>query len=87
MLFVGLSLLISPLTFLVQLGEALPGPLKIIAIPGQIILNIYEALSFAGSLLLTILMTFFVWSIINHPLISVFVGGLLVGLILYFRKK
>jgi hypothetical protein len=87
MLFIGLSLIVSPLTALVQLGETLPFPLKILAIPGQIILNIYETLSFFGSLLLTILMTFLVWTIINMPKLSVLVGGLLVGLIMYFNKK
>ncbi len=87
MLFIGLSLLISPLTFLNQLGDALPGPLKLLAIPGKIIATIYETFSFFGSLLLTILMTFLVWSIINHPIISVFIGGMIVGLLLYFHKK
>ncbi len=87
MLLVGLSLLISPLTYLNQLGDALPGPFKILAIPGKIIASLYNSLSFVGSLLLTLLMTFFVWSIINHPLISVVIGGLIVGLLLYFNKK
>ena len=87
MLLVGLSLLISPLTYLNQLGDALPGPFKIFAIPGKIIASLYNSLSFVGSLLLTLLMTFFVWSIINYPLISVVIGGLIVGLLLYFNKK
>ena len=87
MLFGGLSLLISPLTFLNQLGDALPGPLKLLAIPGKIIASIYNTLSFFGSLILTLLMTFLVWSIINMPLVSILVGSLLVGLILYFNKK
>jgi hypothetical protein len=87
MLLVGLSLLISPLTYLNQLGDALPGPFKILAIPGKIIASLYNSLSFVGSLLLTLLMTFFVWSIINYPLISVVIGGLIVGLLLYFNKK
>ena len=83
----SLSLLISPLTYLNQLGDALPGPFKIFAIPGKIIASLYNSLSFVGSLLLTLLMTFFVWSIINYPLISVVIGGLIVGLLLYFNKK
>ena len=87
MLFIGLSLLVSPLRFINQLGDALPGPLKLLAIPGKIILSIYDTLSFFGSLILTILMTFFIWSLINHPLISVFIGGMIVGLLLYFHKK
>ncbi len=87
MLFIGLSLIVSPLTALVQIGEALPGPLQLLAIPGKIILRLYETLSFFGSLLLTLLMTFLVWSIINMPLLSVVIGGLLIGLILYFQKK
>ena len=87
MLFIGLTMLISPLTFLNQLGDSLPGPLKLIAIPGKIIESIYNALSFFGSLLLTLLMTFFIWSIINYPLISIVIGGLLIGFLSYFGSK
>lgn len=87
MLFIGLSMLISPLTFLNQVGDSLPGPLKLLAIPSKIIANIYTTLSLFGSLLLTLLMTFFVWSIINYPLISIVIGGLIIGFILYFNKK
>ncbi len=87
MLLIGLSLLVSPLTALVQLGDALPGPLQLLAIPGHIILGLYESLSFFGSLLLTLLMTFFVWSLINMPHLALVIGGLLVGLLLYFHKK
>ncbi len=87
MLFIGLSLLVSPLRAIVQLGEALPGPLKLLVLPGQIILSIYEALSLFGSLILTILITFLVWTIINQPLLSILVGSMLVGFILYFQKK
>jgi hypothetical protein len=87
MLFIGLSLIVSPLTALVQLGQSLPGPLQLLAIPGQIILGLYQSLSFFSSLLLTLLMTFLVWSIINMPLLSFVIGGLLIGLILYFQKK
>ncbi len=86
-LFIGFSLLISPIRFLVSLGNALPGPLKLITIPGQILLSIYDTLSLFGSLLLTLLMTLFVWSLINHPMISILIGALLIGLILYFNKK
>jgi hypothetical protein len=86
MLFVGLALIISPFTAIVELGDNLPGPLKILALPGKIILNIYHALNFIGSLVLTVLMTFFIWSLINYPLISIIIGGLLIGFILYFRK-
>ncbi len=84
-LFGGLSLLVSPLRFLVNFESSLPGILKFISIPGQFILNLYEAFSFIGALLLTALMTFFVWSIINYPLISILIGGLLIGLILHFK--
>jgi hypothetical protein len=84
-LFAGLSLLVSPLRFIVNAEGSLPGILKFIAIPGQIVLNLYETLSFFGAIILTTLMTFFVWSIFNYPLISVLIGGLLVGLILYFK--
>ena len=87
MLFGGLSLLIAPLSTIVELGETLPGPLKILAFPGRFILNIYETLSFFGALILTALMTLFIWTIINHPIISILIGGLIIGLILYFSKK
>jgi hypothetical protein len=86
MLFVGLALIISPFTAIVELGNNLPGPLKIFAIPGNIILSIYHALNLIGSLVLTVLMTFFIWSLINYPLISIIIGGLLIGFILYFSK-
>ncbi len=87
MLFIGLSLLISPLKMLVSLGSALPGPLKLITIPGMILLNIYNILSFFGSIILTLLMTLFIWSLINYPMVSVLIGGLLIGLIMYFKKN
>jgi hypothetical protein len=87
MLFIGFSLLVSPLRFLVGLGSALPGPLYLITIPGQILLSIYDTLSFFGSLILTLLMTLFIWSLINYPIVSVLIGSLLIGLILYFKKK
>ena len=85
MLFIGLSLLVSPLTAIVGLGESLPGPLKLLILPGKIILNIYSTLSFFGSLLLTLIMTFLVWTIINKPMISILVASLLVGLIMFFK--
>jgi hypothetical protein len=86
MLFFGLSLLVSPLKIIVSLGNALPGPLQLIAIPGRILLSIYNALSFFGSIILTILMTMFIWSLVNYPIVSVLFGGLLIGLIIYFNK-
>ncbi len=86
MLFIGLGLLVSPLQYMVGLGSSLPFPLSIMAIPGQIIVSIYNSLSFIGSLILTVLMTFFIWSIINYPMIAVLVGGLLAGFIIYFKK-
>ncbi len=86
-LFIGFSLLISPLRYLVSLGNLLPGPLKLITLPGHILLSIYDTLSFFGSLILTLLMTLFIWSLINHPIVSVLIGALLIGLILYFNKK
>jgi hypothetical protein len=86
MLFIGLGLLVSPFEYIVSLGSSLPFPLSIMAVPGQIILSIYNSLSFIGSLILTILMTFLVWSIINSPMISILVASLLVGFILYFKK-
>jgi hypothetical protein len=85
MLFIGLSLLISPLTFLISLGEALPFPLSLMVLPGRILLSIYNALSFFGSLILTFIMTMFIWSLINYPIVSLLFGGLLIGLIMYFK--
>ncbi len=87
MLFIGFSLLISPLTFLVNLGSALPGPLKLITIPGYLLLSLYQTLNIFGSFILTLLMTLFIWSLINHPIVSVLIGGLLIGLIIYFKRK
>jgi hypothetical protein len=87
MLFVGLALIISPFTSIVEFGDNLPGPLKIFVLPGKLILNLYQTFNLFGSLILTVLMTFLIWSLINYPLISVIIGGLLIGMILYFRKK
>lgn len=86
MLFFGLLLLVSPLEFIVRLGSALPFPLSLMVVPGQIILTIYNSLSFIGALILTILMTFLIWSIINHPMVAILIGSLLIGFILYFNK-
>jgi hypothetical protein len=86
MLFIGLSTLVSPIRILNNLGAALPGPLSLIAVPGSIILSIYDTLSLFGSLILTVLMTLFIWSYINYPYVSIIFGGLLIGFIIYFRK-
>jgi hypothetical protein len=87
MLFGGLILLVAPLQTMVNMGESLPGPLKLLALPGRIILNIYNSLSFIGAFILTLLMTLFMWSLVNYPLISVLIGGLLIGLMMFFGKK
>jgi hypothetical protein len=87
MLFGGLMLLVAPLQTIINMGESLPGPLKILALPGKILMNIYSSLSFFGAFILTLLMTLFIWSLVNYPLVSVLIGGLIIGLMMYFGKK
>ncbi len=87
MLFGGFILLVAPLETIVNMGESLPGPLKLLALPGRIILNIYSSLSFIGAFILTLLMTLFIWSIINYPLVSVLIGSLLIGFMMYFGQN
>ncbi len=87
MLFGGLMLIIAPLQSIVNMGEALPGPLSLLAIPGKILLNVYGSFSFIGALILTLLMTLLMWSLVNYPLISLLIGGLLIGLMMFFGKK
>lgn len=87
MLAGGLMALVSPLRTLVSLMDKLPGILKIIALPGQIILGAYDALSFFGALLLTALMTLLVWTVINQPIFSILIVALIAGLSIYFNKK
>jgi hypothetical protein len=47
---------------------------------------IYQTFNLFSSLILTVLMTFLIWSLINYPIVSIIIGGLLIGMILYFRK-
>ncbi len=78
MLFGGLSLLVSPLRMMQN--NLFFGPVRLL-------LDLYQSLSFLGSLLLSVLMTFLVWSIINKPIISVLIVGIIVGISMYLHKK
>jgi hypothetical protein len=87
MLAGGLTSIVSPLRTLNNLLGQLPWFLNIIAIPGQIILSIWDSLSIFGSLLLTALMTLLVWTVINKPMYAIIIVSLIAGLTIYFKYK
>jgi hypothetical protein len=87
MLAGGLTAIVSPIRTLNSLLGQLPWFFSIIAVPGQIILSIWDALSISGSLLLTALMTLLVWTIINKPMYAIIIISLIAGLTIYFKYK
>ena len=87
MLAGGLTSIVSPIRTLNNLLGQLPWFLNIIAVPGQIILSIWDALSIFGSLLLTALMTLLVWTVINKPMYAIIIISLIAGLTIYFKYK
>jgi hypothetical protein len=87
MLAGGLTAIVSPIRTLNNLLGQLPWFLNIIAVPGQIILSIWDALSISGSLLLTALMTLLVWTVINKPIYAIIIVSLIAGLTIYFKYK
>jgi hypothetical protein len=87
MMFFGLTSLVTPFRVLSNMLDKLTFGVPILSLPIRFVLNIYDTLSFFGALLITALMTLLVWTIINKPLISVLIAGLIVGLNIYFNKK
>lgn len=85
LLFIGLMALISPLRDIINAGVNIP-VLNILLIPFQWLISLYNVASFFIALLLTIIMTIFVYTLVNFPLVSIIFGGMMVGLTLYFKK-
>ena len=78
MLSSGLSLLISPIRIILQ--NSLFGI-------GKSILNLYDSLNLFASIILTIILTFIIYGLVNYTWqISIFIT-LLVGLIIFFQNK
>lgn len=88
LLFIGLSLLISPLREVINNASLIPF-VGIILQPAKWIIAIYDILSIFGSLLITLITTIIVYCIINYPIISVVVTAVIGGLgaLIHFSKK
>lgn len=86
MLLIGMSLLVSPLRALANLTDQFTH-MPLLMAPLRFILSIYDSLSFFASLILTILMTLLVWSLVNYPLISILITGMIAGLTVYFKRS
>jgi hypothetical protein len=84
LLFIGLSLLISPIRYFINNASIFP-ILNILLTPAQWIIAFYDILSFFGSFLITLITTIIVYCIINYPIISLVVSAILGGTVI-FRK-
>ena len=85
LLCLGLMALISPLRYAINTGSMIPG-LNFILTPFRWLIGLYDVASFIIAIILTILMTLFVYALVNYPIISLLLGGLMVGLGLYLKK-
>ena len=85
LLCLGLMALISPLRYAINTGSTIPG-LNFILTPFRWLIGLYDVASFIIAIILTILMTLFVYALVNYPIISLLLGGLTVGLGLYLKK-
>ena len=81
----GLMALISPIRDAVNAGFTIPG-IGILFAPVKWLVGLYDVASFIIAIILTVLMTIFVYTLVNYPLISIALGGMIVGLTLYFKK-
>jgi len=85
-LFIGLTSLISPIRSIVQTLQQ-NRVVSVLLLPLQIIINLYDSISFFASVILTLLMTLLIWAIINKPLISGLLVGMIVGITLYINNN
>jgi len=85
LLFVGLMALISPLRYAINIGSTVPG-LNFILTPFRWLIGLYDVASFIIAIILTVLMTLFVYALVNYPIISLLLGGIITGLTLYLKK-
>ena len=87
MLALGLGLLVAPLQAVADISGQIPYLGGLLAFPVRIILSLYYSIGIASALLLTVILTFLVWGLINHPLIAGISTGGLIGLIYMFKHK
>jgi hypothetical protein len=85
-LLIGLTSLISPIRSIVQTLQQ-NRVVSVLLLPLQIIINLYDSISFLASVILTLLMTLLVWAIINKPLISGLLVGMIVGITLFINNN
>ena len=85
LLCLGLMALISPLRYAANIGNNIP-VLNVILTPFRWLVGLYDVASFIIAIILTVLMTLFVYALVNYPIISLLLGGLMVGLRLYLKK-
>jgi len=85
LLCLGLMALISPLRYAVNIGNNIP-VLNVILTPFKWLVGLYDVASFIIAIILTVLMTLFVYTLVNYPIISLLLGGIITGLTLYLKK-
>jgi hypothetical protein len=85
LLGIGLMALISPLRYAANIGNNIP-VLNVILTPFRWLVGLYDIASILIAIILTVLMTLFVYALVNYPIISLLLGGLMVGLKLYLKK-
>lgn len=85
LLCIGLMALISPLRYAANIGNNIP-VLNVILTPFRWLIGLYDVASILIAIILTVLMTLFVYTLINYPIISLLLGGMITGLTLYLKK-
>ena len=85
LLFIGLIALISPVRDAINAGATIPG-IGFLMTPFKWIIGLYDVASLLIAIILTILMTMFVYALVNYPIISMLLGGIIIGLRLYLNK-
>ena len=88
LLFIGLSLLISPLRDVINNASLIPF-VGIIVQPAKWIIALYDILSIFVSLLITLITTIIVYCIINYPIISIVITAIIggIGALIHFIRK
>ncbi len=81
----GLMALIAPIRDAVNAGITIPG-IGFLFTPIKWLVGLYDVASFIIAIILTVLMTIFVYTLVNYPIISMALGGMIVGLTLYLKR-
>ena len=87
MLALGLGLIVAPLQAVADVSGQVPYLGGLLSFPVKIILSLYYSLGIASALLLTVILTFLVWGLINYPIIAGISAGGLFGLIYMSKRK